>query len=602
MKGKNQKSKPAGLTVLKEILGIIWSCSKSWTIYRFTLSVLNGVLPLGTLYLIKQIVDEIVDATQAVNSSDFPYQTFIYYIALWLGLILLTTLLNLLLNYISEIHNHLISNHMQGMIQDKALAVEYRFYDTDKYHDVFHRAQREANTRPQRLLNDLSLFASNGASLLILSSIFLSLHWLIGIVFITIAIPTALVQFKYVKNLHKWKIKTTQLERRANYINQLATFKIYAKENRIFKVGSSLREMFIAAKEELLKGNLKILNNYLKATIGTSLIETLFLGGIFGYVIYQTGSGMISVGAMVMYFQAFQRGQKAMKDLLFNVNRIFEQRLFLTDLYEFLHLNVKTYTSHNREEGTSKRIDHIDIQNLHFSYYEESAEVLKNINLSVKKGEILAIVGENGSGKTTLMKLLCKLHQPSKGKVLINGKNYQEIYSENYWNEISVLFQDFSKYNLNVAFNVALNERVTNENSMYRATNLAGATSIVKGLKDNFNTKLGKEFKGGTELSGGQYQRMALSRALFKDSSLLLLDEPTSFIDGKAEKVFLDQLQGIAKDKIVILISHKLSNIVAADKICVMHNGEIVEYGTHQELVTKAGHYYQMFEPQLVAR
>ncbi|WP_421897985.1 ABC transporter ATP-binding protein [Marinoscillum sp.] len=584
---------------LPEVLGIIWNCSKSWTFYRMLLSIVNGILPLGTLYLIKKIVDEIVLLADGLGQDDFPYESFVVYIGLWLGLILVTALLGLLLDYISEVHNHILSNHMQGMIQEKALAVEYRFYDTDNYHDIFHRAQREASSRPQRLLNDLTTFISSGASLIILSTIFLSLHWAIGLAFVLIAIPTALVQFKFIRKFHEYKLKTTQLERKANYLNQLITFKPYAKENRIYAIGPEVRRLFIKAKDELLAGNLRILNTYLKSNIGTVFIEILFLGGIFYYVIVQTGSGILSIGSMVMYFQAFQRGQKSMKDVLSALNKILEQKLFLKHLLEFLHLKgVQPDADPSKVKIES--IAKIEIKDVGFSYLNDSFEVLKHINLTLNTGEILAIVGENGSGKSSLVKLLCGFHSPSAGEILIDGKNINDIDNDSYWNQVSTLFQDYSKYHLSAGFNVSLREGHWDEKLLREGTDKAGATEVIDALPHGFKTQLGKEFKGSSELSGGQYQRLALSRALYKSASVLILDEPTSFIDGNSERIFLQQLREISRDRIVIMISHKLSNIILADKICVLHEGHKVEFGSHDELIKANSYYKKMFEPQLV--
>ena len=587
------------INVVYQTLKIIWNCSKRWTTWRFIISVANGILPLGTLYLIKRIVDEIVTVTGKANGQ-LHFKFFATYISIWIGLLLVTTLISLLLNYISEIHNHKLSDYIQGLVQDKALEVEYRFYDSDNYHDIFHRAQREANKKPQRLLNDLTGLVSHATSLVILSALILTtLHWIIGVVFVLIAIPTAIVQFKYIERLNKWSILTTQLTRKANYVNQVITFKSFAAENRIFKIGPELRRIFTKAKIELLNGRLKILNIYLRSTIGTSILEISFLGIVFYYVIMQTNQGLISLGSMVMYFQAFQRGQKALKDVLSGINQILEQKIFLAHLFKFLNLNVvRESYEYNliKESGFEK----LEVSKLNFKYPGHRDEVLTDINLSVKKGEILAIVGENGSGKSTLVKLLCGFYSTNPQEIKLDGRSLSDWNLEDYRRNISVVFQDYCKYNLSAGFNISTKETNWEEGELDRSIKLAGAEDIISSLPDGYKSKLGLEFKGSSELSMGQYQRIALSRALYKKSSLLILDEPTSFIDGISEKLFLDQLSEIAKSRIVIMISHKLSNIVLADKICVLNKGHMVESGTHQDLIAKNNYFKRMFEPQLI--
>lgn len=598
MNSKN-KVNPKDINVVYQTLKIIWNCSKRWTAWRFIISIANGVLPLGTLYLIKKIVDEIVTVTAKANGQ-LHFKFFATYISIWIGLLLATTLITLLLKYISEIHNHKLSDYIQGLVQDKALEVEYRFYDSDNYHDIFHRAQREANRKPQRLLNDLTGLVSNATSLIILSALILAtLHWIIGVVFVLIAIPTALVQFKYIERLNKWSILTTQLDRKANYVNQIITFKSFAAENRIFKIGPELRRIFTKAKIELLNGRLKILNIYLRSTIGTSLLEISFLGIVFYYVIMQTNQGLISLGSMVMYFQAFQRGQKTLKDVLSNVNQIFEQKIFLAHLFKFLNLNV-VRESYEQRITVEPHFEKVEISNLNFKYPGHNEEVLKGINLSVKKGEVLAIVGENGSGKSTLVKLLCGFYSTRPQEVRLNDRSLCDWNLNDYRQHISVVFQDYCKYNLSTGFNISTKETNWDEDDLERSIKLAGAEDIVSSLPDGYKSKLGLEFKGSSELSMGQYQRIALARALYKKSSLLILDEPTSFIDGISEKLFLDQIKEIAKSRIVIMISHKLSNIVLADRICVLNKGHLVESGTHDELIAKNNYYKKMFEPQLI--
>ncbi|MEL7020910.1 MAG: ABC transporter ATP-binding protein, partial [Bacteroidota bacterium] len=414
--------------------------------------------------------------------------------------------------------------------------------------------------------------------------------------------PLAVVKWYYSKKMYKWERYRTSLEREANYLNQVLTTDIYAKEVRLFQLAQPLVRRFADVRQSLFKEKYRIGHQRAKAGLLAQGMEIIALVATYGFIIWRTMLGSITLGDLVMYFQAFQRGQGAIKKALQGAVGLYNNRLFLAHLFELLELSSRLHIAKSPQALPPTLKTGITLRNLYFSYPDTERQVLKNVNLEFKKGEVIALVGENGSGKTTLIKLLTRLYDPTAGAIYYDDVDIRETALESLRRRISVIYQDFAQYHFTVSDNIRIDNLAVEADveRVRHAARQSGAASFVETLPLQYEQQLGRRFRQGVELSGGQWQKIALARAFHKSAELIVLDEPTSAIDPLAEAAIFDELRLLAKNRIILLVTHRLYNLQMADRIVVLEQGAVVEMGTHQELFADTnGHYRKMFEQQM---
>ncbi len=326
----------------------------------------------------------------------------------------------------------------------------------------------------------------------------------------------------------------------------------------------------------------------------------LAIFGSFLFIAQRTLAGAVTLGGMVMYYQAFQRGMASLQGFLKGVADLYEDSLFLSQFHEFIGFEPQVCEPAHPSPVPSPLREGIEVRGLSFRYPESDREALREISLTVRPGEHVALVGENGSGKTTLIKLLCRLYDPSSGSIRVDGEDLRCFETAEWRNQISVIFQDYARYHMTGRDNIRFGniELPPEDGRVEEASRAAGAHEVLAGLPRGYETVLGKTFEAGEELSVGEWQKVALARALVGDSQVLVLDEPTSSLDARAEYEVYSRFHRFSKGKTVFLISHRLSTVRMADRIHVFAGGEIVESGTHDELVLRGGAYARMFELQ----
>ena len=320
----------------------------------------------------------------------------------------------------------------------------------------------------------------------------------------------------------------------------------------------------------------------------------------YGFIIYQAFLGVIRIGDLVLYHEGLKRGQDALKGVLGRLSSLYEDNLFLANLYEFLDIKPKIAQPPHPKPIPQTMKTGIVFNNVNFQYTTTTRQALKDINLTIKPGEVIALVGENGSGKTTLIKLLCRLYEPTSGRITLDGINLCDFDITQLRRQFSVIFQDYVKYHFSAQDNIWLGNIDTPQNTdkIIAAARSSGADDVIKRLPQGYETMLGKWFEQGEELSIGQWQKVALARAFLRDSQVIVLDEPTSAMDPKAEYEVFEKFRQLIKNQAAILISHRLSTVKMADRIYVMDKGRIIESGTHEELIQLGGSYEFLFETQ----
>ena len=580
-------------------LRLVWQSSPGWTMARLVLVVFQGLLPLAMIYLAKLIID-----TVTLNlRSDDPGEVF----ARVLPLIIMAgvaTILNSLCQSLNELvntaHSQQVTDYMQGVIHAKSVEADLEYYENAKYHDALQRAQQEAPYRPPQILNRLAQVGQNAISLVAMVGLLVSLHWgIVGILLIA-TFPAVLVRTKFSRIMYSWQRRRTQLERQSMYLAWMLTNEHFAKEVRLFDLGGWFSEEYRQIRRRLYEEKLSISTKRSLAFFLTQAFAGTIIFSVFAYIIYQTIQGSLLLGDLVLYYQALQRGQNNLRLTLSSLSGLYEDNLFLANLYEFLDLKPRIINPATPKAIPPKMNRGIEFKNVNFSYADSARQALKNINLTIKPGETIALVGENGSGKTTLIKLLCRLYDPTSGSISIDGTNIQQFSIADLRRQVSVIFQDYAKYHFSAEENIRLGDIdvAPGDREIYSAAVRSGAHDVITRLPNTYDTVLGKLFDTGEELSIGQWQKVALARAFLRDSQLIVLDEPTSAMDPKAEYEIFKKFRELIEDQSAVLITHRLSTVKMADRIYVMDNGEIIESGTHEELMQLQKSYATLFETQ----
>ena len=597
--GKIFKSKIKQSLRLLPALRLVWQSSPRLTIARIVLLTFQGILPVISIYLTKLIIDNVA-ANLTNTDKAIAFQQVLFLIALAGGVTLLNTLCTSLTELVTTAHSQRVTDYMQGIINAKSIAADLEYYENPRYYDTLQRAQQEAPYRPPQILNRLALLGQNAVSLIAMISLLLSLHWSItGVLFVG-ALPAMVVRLKYSRVIYNWQRKWTPPQRQAMYLGWMLTSDQFAKEIRLFDLGDYFSQWFLRIRRQIYKESLIILTKRSLANFVAEAIAGILIFGIYAFIVYQAINGILRVGDLVLYHQALQRGQNNIKGILSSLSALYEDNLFLANLYEFLDIKPKLVDSLNPVPLPQPINKGIVFNQVAFQYSTTTRQALKNVNLTIRPGEVVALVGENGSGKTTLIKLLCRLYDPTIGKITIDGIDLREFKIAELRRQISVIFQDYAKYNFTAQENIRLGniDLSSKGESIIAAARRSGADDVITKLPQGYQTILGKLFDQGEELSIGQWQKIALARAFLRDSQVIVLDEPTSAMDPKAEYEVFQKFRQLIKDQAAILISHRLSTVKMADKIYVMDNGSITESGTHQELMQLGGTYAYLFETQ----
>ena len=584
---------------LRRAIHLVWQSSPGWTLASIVLLVLQGILPLLSLYLTKLMVDAV--STGLTTTDKAAVLGHVMRLVVLAGVVALAgNSCSSLVKLVSVAQTQLVTDRVHNILQVKSVEVDLEYYENAEYYNALHLAQAEAPYRPTTILNGLIQVGQSGISLVAIALLLFSLHWAIAAALFTAAIPGLVVRLKYSRKLYRKQREWTSQERRADYFNWMLTTTSYAKEIRLFDLGSLFQKRFRDLRSSIRREKITLATRTFIAEWAIQASATLAVFGACGFIAYQTLQGVITLGSLVMYYQAFQRGQGALQEMLSSLASLYENSLFLSHLYEFLDLKrTVAEPLHPQVFPVPLQIG-IQFEQVQFRYPNSTRPLIEDISLTIRAGETVALVGENGAGKTTLIKLLCRLYDPTSGRIMVDGIDLRQFKTTDLRQEISVVFQDYAHYNLTARENIEFGDvnRLSDRDEVRIAAKRAGVDKAIASLPYGYDTTLGREFEEGEELSIGEWQKVALARAFLRQSQIIVLDEPTSALDAKAEHQVFEQFRKLTQGRTAILISHRLSSIKLADRIYVLKDGTIVESGTHNELVQLNGHYAHMFEIQ----
>jgi ATP-binding cassette subfamily B protein len=590
----------AQLPYLPRALKLVWEVARPWTISWILLLIVQGLLPAATVYLTKLVVDGVI---AAVNSgSSWPNVRNVLLLLLLLGgILLLMEVVRGGISWVRTVQAEMLQDHITELIHEKSVTADLAFYELSDYYDHLHRARTEARYRPVALLGNLGALLQNSITLIAMGAILIPLGPWLALALMLSTLPAFYVVVHYALAEYEWRQRTTADDRRAWYYDWIMTTAEAAAELRLFGLGKYFQTNYQGLRQRLRGQRLELTRQQSLAELGASVLALAIAGAALGWMAWKALHGLVTLGELALIYAAFHQGQGLMRTLLENAGQLYGNSLFLGNLFEFLALQPAICRGGPPWPPVLEIQTSITFNRVCFSYPNSSSKALDDFSLTIPCGKVVAIVGPNGAGKSTLLKLLCRFYDPDHGSIEIDDQDLRNIATDDLRRLITVLFQQPFHYNASVRENVLYGDLKlhASDAEIKAAIRAAGADEVVARLPQQEQTLLGRWFAGGTELSVGEWQRIALARAFLRRAPIIILDEPTSALDPWAEADWLERFRTLAVGRTSIIITHRFTTAMHADVIHVMDRGRIIESGSHDRLLERNGLYAESWLQQM---
>ena len=571
-------------------LRLVWRSSPGGSLALGLLTVVASLIPLLVAYAGKRIMDAVVAGS---------HEATLRWVLIELAAVAVQSLGQRGLSLVRSLLGARLSIDINTLILEKAQTLELRHFEDAEFYDKLTKARREASSRPLSVVTETFQLFQNTITLV--GYIVLLVQWsglaVLGLV--VAAIPATIAEVRFSSAAFRMRNWRSPEARRLNYLEYVLANDEHAKEVKLFGIGPILLQRFRELGQKFYDDDKKLAVRRAGWAWGLSLLGTGAFYASYAMMALAAAAGRLTLGNMVLFVMAFRQGQQAFQSILAGIGGMYEDNLYMSNLFAYLAIEVDAPPLLLTTGGSDDK--GIVFDDVGFQYPGQKGWALRHVSLRIGQKESLALVGHNGAGKTTFIKLLSRLYEPTEGRILLDGRDLRSWDREELRKRIGVIFQDFNQYQLKVRENVGLGSVDHREDDarITRAIDLGGATEVVAGLSGGLETQLGRWFKDGTELSGGQWQKVALARAFMREEAdILVLDEPTAALDAEAEHAVFERFRKLAKERTTILISHRFPTVRMADRIIVLEGGEVQEEGTHDGLVAAGGRYARLFSLQ----
>jgi ATP-binding cassette subfamily B protein len=577
-------------------LAMVWRSSRAGTLALGALTIGAAVLPVGMAWVGKRIVDAVVAADRDATLG---------WVLTELGLVAVLALVTRLLGVVRGLLGARMSLDVNAMILDKALTLELRHFEDPEFYDQLTRARREASSRPISVVGASFGIVQNVVSLLGFAALLLGYSpWAVAGLLLA-AVPATIAEMRFSTTAFRLRNWRAPEARKLLYLEYVLANDDHAKEVKLFGLGPTLLGRYKAVGERFYQEDRALAWKRAGWAYVLSLLATGAFYGAYASMALAAAAGRISIGEMTLYVAAFRQGQQAFQSMLGAVGGMYEDSLYMSNLFKFLAIPAGAAAPAAAPAAAAPGNGHgekgVRFEGVGFRYPGREDWALRGLDLFIPAGQSLALVGHNGAGKTTFIKLLTRLYRPSEGRILLDGKDLADWDEDTLRRRIGVIFQDFNQYQLSVKENVGFGsvDHLDDAARVDRAVDRGGAAELVRGLPAKLDTQLGRWFQSGSELSGGQWQKLAIARAFMREEAdILVLDEPTAALDAEAEAAVFARFRELTRGRTTILISHRFPTVRMADRIVVIDGGRLIEQGAHAELVAAGGRYAKLFTLQ----
>jgi ATP-binding cassette subfamily B protein len=590
------KERFSALGNLPSFFKLVWKTSRSLTFATALIRIVRSAIPVSILYVGKLIIDQVVMLSRGVNDS----HTYLWQlVAIEFALAILSDALGRVSTLIDSLLGDLFSNYTSIIIMEHAATLDLEQFEDSNFYDKLERARQQTVGRTillSQVLSQLQDFITMGflaAGLIVFNP------WLIVLLFVAV-LPAFMGEAYFNDRTYSLSRRQTPQRRELDYVRYIGASDETAKEVKLFNLSGFLVDRFKQLSEKFYQDNRRLAIRRSLWGTAFSLIGTLGYYAAYVFIIYKTIQGKISIGDLTFLAGSFRQLRTLLDGILSRFTSVSQGAIYLKDFFDFFEIQPTIRPSSIALPFPNPIQQGFVFENVSFKYLNSDSWANRNLNFTLPAGEKLALVGENGAGKTTLVKLLARLYDPTEGRILLDGHDLRQYNLAELRKNVGVIFQDYIRYQMSVSQNIAVGNIDEKENRelIVQAARKSLADRLVQKLAGKYEQALGKRFNQGVELSGGEWQKIALARAYMKDAQLLILDEPTSALDARAEYEVFQRFSELTKGKTAVLISHRFSTVRMADRILVLDKGELLEIGSHKELLDKQGRYAELFNLQ----
>ncbi len=581
------------------VMRLVWNTHPGLTLGMALATLAQSIVPATQVYLSGRLIDAV---QEAVTSGDTAtgIRTIVLLAALQFAVAALASLMQTLANIWQQLLQERMAIRVQTMLMEHANTLDLAYFESPKFYDQLQQAQQQSAYRPLQMVSQVFSLVRTLITFGSMIGLLVGLGWIVAVITLLSPIPSFIATSRYGWQGFQLMRRQSPARRMMNYLTNLLTTDTYNKEVKIFGLGPHFTKRYTELASEYYEQNRRLLvRRYLMGFAWGSL-TTLATSATFLYVALQAVAGRIGLGGLTVFVQAATSVQQNFQGLLSGLQGMYEHNLYLDTIFDLLETEPAIRAPEDPAPVARPFTNGIEFRNVTYRYPNSDKIAIRDLSFRIEPGETVALVGRNGAGKTTIVKLLARLYDPDEGQVLIDGRDVREYDPQELRSQIGVIFQDYAQYQLSARENIGVGrlELAEDRELVAAAARKGGAAEVLEQLPEGYDTLLGKWFEGGAQLSGGEWQKVATSRAFMRDAQIIILDEPTSALDAKAEYDLFARMKELTLGKMAMFISHRFSTVRMADRILVLENGELVEQGSHEELMLLGGRYAELFELQ----